>query len=528
MANRIPTVLNPAGYHEILQAADKLVSNGGISTTTLEASGQVTFTNNVDLNNVTAQTLSTTGNIVVDNNTGDLINIVLDTSGNVTLSGVLEASSMQLSQTVLIDGILDEDDLISNSATKLATQQSIKAYVDAVDLTINLAADNGNSDVMVTGETLTFTGTADEIVTTITDNQITFSQPEDVTIGNNLTVTTDLLTPRFTLSGYAVTSILNEGDLVSDSALALPTQTSVKTYVDSFPTATTSAKGFMSGQDKTKLDGIETNATEDQTGAEIKALYEAEADTNAFDDAARDKLANIEANATQDQTGAEIKALYEVEPNAFTDTDRVYIDGLPAELNLKADLVGGLIPDSQIPPIAVTEYLGVVPDDTAMLALNGQNGDWCVRSDEGKVFVITGDPTTIAGWQALVYPTPPATNITWDPAASIVGSSTGTGATLTAAVSGGNAGLLTGADKAILDALNAAPTTITFAGQLGTDAVVNTGETLTINGTVNQTTVTTDETADSLTVALTNDVTIGGTMSATTLSGTIDGGVYAS
>ena len=528
MANRIPTVLNPAGYQEKLQASDTLVSNGGIITTTLDASGQVNITGNIDLGTATAQSITSTGTITVDADPNDTIDIVLDTSGNVTLSGVVEASGLQLSQTVLVDGILDEDNLISDSATKLATQQSIKAYVDAIDLTITIAADNGSSDVMVTGETLSFSGTANEISTTVSDNEITFALPDDVTIGNDLTVTTDLLTPRFTLSGYAVTSILNEGDLVSASATALPTQASVKTYVDSFPVATTSAKGFMSGQDKTKLDGIEANATEDQTGAEIKALYEAEPDTNAFDDTTRDKLANIEANATADQTGAEIKALYEVEPNAFTDTDRIYIDGLPAELNLKADLVGGKIPDAQIPDIAITEYLGVVANEPAMLALSGENGDWVVRSDEGKVYVIIGNPTTAAGWQALVYPTPPGTNLSWDPATSVISSSTGTGTTLTAAISGGNSGLLTGADKAILDALNSAPTEMTFAGQLGTDAVVSLGSTLTINGTTNQTTVTTDETADTLTVALTNDVTIGGTMSATTLSGTIDGGVYAS
>jgi len=67
----------------------------------------------------------------------------------------------------------------------------------------------------------------------------------------------------------------------------------------------------------TKLAGIETAATADQTGAQIKALYEAEA--NAFTDTLKSKLDAIEASATADQTGAEIKALYEAETNAFTD-----------------------------------------------------------------------------------------------------------------------------------------------------------------------------------------------------------------
>lgn len=49
--------------------------------------------------------------------------------------------------------------------------------------------------------------------------------------------------------------------------------------------------------DETKLDGIETAATADQTGAQIKAAYEAEADTNAFTDAEQTKLSGIEAAA---------------------------------------------------------------------------------------------------------------------------------------------------------------------------------------------------------------------------------------
>jgi hypothetical protein len=75
---------------------------------------------------------------------------------------------------------------------------------------------------------------------------------------------------------------------------------------------------------QTKLNQIEANATADQTGAEIKVAYEAEADTNAYTDAEKTKLAGIEANATADQTGAEIKALYEAESNtnAFTDAEK--------------------------------------------------------------------------------------------------------------------------------------------------------------------------------------------------------------
>ena len=48
---------------------------------------------------------------------------------------------------------------------------------------------------------------------------------------------------------------------------------------------------------KSKLAAIEVSATADQTGAEIKSLYENEADTNAYTDAEKTKLTGVESNA---------------------------------------------------------------------------------------------------------------------------------------------------------------------------------------------------------------------------------------
>ena len=83
--------------------------------------------------------------------------------------------------------------------------------------------------------------------------------------------------------------------------------------------------------DGTKLDGIETSATADQTGAQIKTAYQAE--TNAFTDAQFTKLGNIEANATADQTGAQIKTAYQAETNAFTDAQFTKLAGVATGAN---------------------------------------------------------------------------------------------------------------------------------------------------------------------------------------------------
>ena len=60
--------------------------------------------------------------------------------------------------------------------------------------------------------------------------------------------------------------------------------------------------------DGTKLDGIESGATADQTAAEIRTLVESASDSNVFTDADHSKLNGIESGATADQTAAEILA----------------------------------------------------------------------------------------------------------------------------------------------------------------------------------------------------------------------------
>jgi hypothetical protein len=61
---------------------------------------------------------------------------------------------------------------------------------------------------------------------------------------------------------------------------------------------------------------------------------------------------------------------------------------------------------SGLTDLAVTEYLGEVANQTEMLALVGQKGDWCSRTDTSTVFVITGDhPDEASSWTELTYPT---------------------------------------------------------------------------------------------------------------------------
>ena len=84
--------------------------------------------------------------------------------------------------------------------------------------------------------------------------------------------------------------------------------------------------------DGTKLDTIESNATADQSNAEIRAAVEAASDSNVFTDADHSKLNAIEASATADQTAAEIRTLVESasDSNVFTDADHSKLNAIEA------------------------------------------------------------------------------------------------------------------------------------------------------------------------------------------------------
>ena len=112
----------------------------------------------------------------------------------VEVTSALDLASFTAGSTTLISSILDEDNMASNSATALATQQSIKAYVDtqltAEDL--DFAGDSGSGSVDLDSQTFTIAGTSNEVETSGSGQTLTVGLPNNVTIGNNLTVTNDL------------------------------------------------------------------------------------------------------------------------------------------------------------------------------------------------------------------------------------------------------------------------------------------------------------------------------------------------
>jgi hypothetical protein len=133
------------------------------------------------------------------------------------------------------------------------------------------------------------------------------------------------------LAAYvSATGVLLQANNLSDVANAGTSRTNlgvaIGTDVQAFSSVLAGTTASYTTAEETKLAGIETGATADQTGAQIKTAYEAEA--NAFTDAQFTKLAGIETGATADQTGAQIKTAYEAELNAFTDTQFTKLSGI--------------------------------------------------------------------------------------------------------------------------------------------------------------------------------------------------------
>jgi hypothetical protein len=135
----------------------------------------------------------------------------IDINGNTEISG-----SLTLGSSTAVSSVLDEDNMSSNSATALATQQSIKAYVDAQITAedLDFQADSGGAlAIDLDSETLTFTG-GTGIDTSGSGNAVTFAIDSTVaTLAGSQTLTNKSLTaPILTGSSSAAGSILFKED----------------------------------------------------------------------------------------------------------------------------------------------------------------------------------------------------------------------------------------------------------------------------------------------------------------------------
>ena len=169
-----------------------------------------------------SETLTFTGGTGIDTSgSGNAVTFAIDSTVT-TLTGSQTLTNKTLTSAVLngtISGtsIKDEDDMTSNSASHLATQQSIKAYVDAQITAedLDFQADSGGAlSIDLDSETLTFTG-GTGIDTSGSGNAVTFAIDSTVTtLSGKQTLTNKTLTSPKINEDVALTSTATELNLL--------------------------------------------------------------------------------------------------------------------------------------------------------------------------------------------------------------------------------------------------------------------------------------------------------------------------
>jgi hypothetical protein len=272
----------------MLEFTDTGTALSGAGTVICPTLSKIYIAKNASGQNVTLKTSGGTGILVPNGRT-----MFLFCDGTNVVEAVTSTTSLQLGTSTIVTAVLDEDDMASDSATSLATQQSIKAYVDSqvgANNELSEVLANGNTSgandiIMTSGQKITVdtidettaaagvtidsvllkddgvnatnleitnikandgtaagsiadsTGVVTVLSSILTTADINGGTADGVIIGGTTpaaaTVTNLIANTDLIIAGTTtINAILDEDNMASDSAAALATQQSIKAYVD--------------------------------------------------------------------------------------------------------------------------------------------------------------------------------------------------------------------------------------------------------------------------------------------------------
>ena len=250
-------------------------------------------------------------------------------SQNIITTGTVEAADVQLAGTIFHDGDTDTKFefgtnqilLKTGNATRLDINNS--AIMVRSGFALGFSATTGNSPNIKSGNT-----NNQELLFTVDNTERLAVEATGIDVTGNIAVSgtvdgREVPTDGSKLDGIAsgATNVTNTNQLTNGAGFITATLTNEQvqdivgamvssntetgisvTYQDGdgtldFVVASQTDNNFTNA-DHSKLDGIEANATADQTAAEIRALVESASDSNVFTDADHSKLNGIAAGAT--------------------------------------------------------------------------------------------------------------------------------------------------------------------------------------------------------------------------------------
>ena len=168
----------------MLELTDTGTALTGAGTVICPTASKIYIVKNDAGQNITVKTASGTGILVPDGRTTFLF-----CDGTNVVEALTHTTSLQLGTSTTVTAVLDEDNMASNSPTSLATQQSIKAYVDS-----QLGAFDTLAEVLANGNT---------------------SGANDIIVAAGQKITVDTIDETTAAAGVTIDSVLLKDDVVN-------------------------------------------------------------------------------------------------------------------------------------------------------------------------------------------------------------------------------------------------------------------------------------------------------------------------